>query len=103
MTAAQVLSPIVERLGHCNERQHPAKTESDAIWIERKIDYILTTANNWKGPIGKFHLTVITDPEDILVTCYPGLKQTDPTHYEVVDTDYHPTSELKLLILQLAR
>ena len=58
------------------KKRHPAKTPGDTVLSENRIQYILTTARNWRGPIRKFHLTVHTDSsEDILVTCMQGLKQ----------------------------
>ena len=82
------------------KKMHPVKEEEIAL-LERRIDYILTTANNWQGPIRHFHLSVSTDgPDNILVTCTPGLKRIAPTRYEVTQRDFRPSSELKLLILQ---
>lgn len=76
------------------------KRRDNTLW-EKRIDYILTTANNWKGPIGDFHLTVTTEaPKDIFVTCLAGLERTGPTRYELRKTNFRPDSELKLLILQ---
>lgn len=69
------------------------------LW-ENRVAYILTTANNWSGPIGRFHLTVTTtSPEDLLLTCMDGLKQVTPTEWELVRERYRPTGELELLIL----
>ena len=56
------------------------------------------------GPIRKFHLTVLSDnPEDIVLTCMPGLKRTADTRYEVSHSDWHPTAEIELMILQTNR
>jgi hypothetical protein len=77
------------------------KDEIDAVLLERRIQYILTTGNNWSGPIRRFRLTITKDsPEDILVTCMPGLKAVSATNYELTRTDFHPDTELTLLILQ---
>lgn len=68
---------------------------------ERRIQYILTTANNWSGPIRDFHLSVVADnPDDIVLTCMPGLKRTGPTRYEMTRSNFHPDREFDLLILQ---
>ncbi len=83
------------------KKRHPAKRDDQVVLRERRIDYILTTANNWHGPIGDFKLTVATDSdEDIVATCMPGLKQVSPTSYELTRSNFRPDSELKLLILQ---
>jgi hypothetical protein len=68
---------------------------------ERTIDYVLTTANNWAGPIREFRLSVVSDkPDDIVVSCMPGFKRTAPTRYELVRSDFRPDRDLRLLILQ---
>jgi hypothetical protein len=78
----------------------PAKQDDIALW-ERRIQYILTTGNNWSGPIQRFHLAVLTDrPDDIVVTCTPDLRRVAPTRYELSRLNFHPDSELDLLILQ---
>lgn len=78
------------------------RNEIGAVMIfEREIQFILTTANNWSGPIRHFHLSVLLDqPDEILVTCMPGLKRISPTKYSLNLSDFHPTSDLNLLILQ---
>lgn len=79
----------------------PGSKDADIILFERTIDYILTTGNNWSGPIRNFHLTVETDsPDDIVLTCMQGLKRTAATRYELQRSDFHPREELKLKILQ---
>jgi len=71
------------------------------ILREREIQYILTTANNWSGPIGNFHLIVTSDdPADIVLACIPGLRRTAPTQYELAQSNYRPDQEIELLLLQ---
>ena len=63
------------------------------------IRYILGTANTWKGPIGKFRLTVDKGrPENIVSFCATGVKKTGPTTFVVEKTDYTPPDELRILI-----
>jgi hypothetical protein len=79
----------------------PVVHGSDTVLVERRIQYILTTANNWSGPIRNFRLSVVTDsPEDIVATCMPGLRRTASTRYELTLSNFHPDRELDLLILQ---
>jgi hypothetical protein len=76
---------------------------SAALW-ERNIKYILTTANNWSGPIRDFRLGIDSDdPDDIVFTCFSTLKQRSPTHYEMNLSNFHPDRELDLMILQANR
>ena len=64
------------------KKLYPVKNDGDVTLVERRIDYILTTANNWKGPVRNFHLAVLTDsPDDILVSCTPGLQRINATRY----------------------
>ena len=82
---------------------HPAKNSESPALLERRIQYILTTANNWSGPIRNFRLSVIPDaPDDIVVTCLPGLKPISPARYELVRSNFRPDKELDVLILQRA-
>jgi hypothetical protein len=64
-------------------------------------DYILVTGNNWKGPIGKFHLTVDKLKADsILSMCWDGeLKKTGPTTFEAMQENFAPARDIKLLVL----
>ncbi len=83
------------------KERHPLKDDGEIALLERRIDFILTTANNWKGPIQHFRLSVQCDsPDDIVLTCMPGLKRVGPTSYEFSRSDFHPQSDMKLLILQ---
>jgi len=77
------------------------KNRSEVALLESAIQYILTTGNNWRGPIRDFHLTVVADhADDIVLTCMSGLERVSPTKYELTRTNFHPESELELLILQ---
>ena len=82
------------------KKRHPAKKPDDPVLFEKTIQYILTTANNWSGPIGTFHLTVSTEsPEEILLTCMAGVERTAPTRYELTARNFRPAKDLDLLIL----
>ena len=81
--------------------RHPATDDAATVLLERRVQYILTTANNWNGPIRRFRLTVTSDtPDDIVLTCTPGLKRLSPTRYELVRSDFRPRRELDILVLQ---
>lgn len=91
-----------QRIAELQKLIHPAKMSgSDITLYEREIDFILTTGNNWSGPIRHFRLLVKSDSrQDIVLTCMPGLKRIGPTRYQLTRTNFHPSSDLKLLILQ---
>lgn len=85
------------------KKLHPAKDRDSPALLERRIQYILTTANNWSGPIRDFRLRLIADaPGDIVLTCLPGLKPVTPTQYELSRSNFHADGELDVLILQPA-
>ncbi|BBK30765.1 uncharacterized protein DUF4424 [Stella humosa] len=57
----------------------------------RTVEYVLTTARNWQGPIGRFRLTVDAgSPDAVMATCLPGLEATD----------YVPDRELSVAIVE---
>jgi hypothetical protein len=64
--------------------------------------YILKTANSWSGPIGRFHLTLDKlKPEKVLSLCWDGeLKKTGPTTYESTLTNFAPTRDIHMLVLE---
>lgn len=64
------------------------------------LDYVLTTANTWKGPIGTFHLTIDKGkPDNILSLCIDGLRKTGPTRFEVEQPHFTPRKDLRLMIV----
>ncbi|PWC88893.1 hypothetical protein TSH100_06730 [Azospirillum sp. TSH100] len=64
-----------------------------------EIEYILTTARNWRGPIGRFHLTIDKGaPENIVSLCWNGLIKTGPTTFESTITDFVPDRDIRLLL-----
>lgn len=66
---------------------------------EKRIRYILTTANNWSGPIGSFRLVVDKGEPDALVSfCGIGVRKISPTQFEMTATDFMPEKELEVLI-----
>jgi len=64
------------------------------------VHYILRTGNNWKGPIGRFKLTVeLRHSFAVLYTCFPGLEDKGGGAYEFSADNYTPTHDLDLLVL----
>ncbi|HXZ20427.1 MAG TPA: DUF4424 family protein, partial [Candidatus Acidoferrales bacterium] len=78
--------------------------DTGTLLYEQAIDFTLTSANGWSGPIGIFHLTVLTkDPNDMLITCMPGLQRVAPTKFVLEKDNFQPSEELKLMVLQKSR
>ncbi len=66
---------------------------------EQRLSYILTTANNWSGPIGEFRLTIDKGAPDALVSfCGTGVTKVSPTRFEMKATDFIPEKDLDILI-----
>lgn len=78
------------------------KLEDAGLMAMRTTEYILLSANNWKGPIGHFHLTLDKEkPGNIMSLCWEGdLKKTSPTRFEAIRENFAPTHDIKLLVLQ---
>jgi len=69
-----------------------------------ETDYILKTATNWQGPIGRFHMTLDKLKADNIVTlCWDGdLKKTGPTTFEFTAQNYAPARDVHMLVLETA-
>jgi hypothetical protein len=64
------------------------------------VHYILRTANNWRGPIGRFKLTFhLPHRYARLYTCFPGLQDKGGGTYEFEAKNFTPTHDLDLLVL----
>lgn len=71
-----------------------------APFTESWISYILTTGANWNGPIGDFRLVVDKgEPDNLVSFCGEGVTKIGPTTFEMKKTDYYPSEELHVLIL----
>ncbi|WP_448189165.1 DUF4424 family protein [Azospirillum sp. sgz301742] len=76
------------------------RSSKDAMpFSAAEIEYIVTTARNWRGPIGRFHLTLDKGaPENMLSVCWNGLKKTGPTTFEATVADFVPDRDIRLLV-----
>lgn len=90
-TTRKALSRRLHRPGTGN----PAGTGTALL-----LDYVLTTANTWRGPIGSFRLTIDKGKADnILSLCIDGIRTSGPTTFVVEKNDFTPTRDLRLLIV----
>jgi hypothetical protein len=78
------------------------KTGNDGLLTQYTTDFVIVTANNWKGPIGRFHLTVDKlRPDNIVSLCWgPDLKKTGPTTFEATRSDFAPKQDIQILVLE---
>ncbi len=69
-----------------------------------QVTYILTTANTWAGPIGRFRLVIDKKrPDSIVSLCWKGLKKVSPTRFESIQHDFTPDRDLEVLFLRSMR
>ena len=65
-----------------------------------EVPYIVTTARNWAGRIGRFTLTVDKGRPDALVSfCRTGVRKTGPTTFVWEARDYLPDADLRVLVV----
>ncbi|CAO4170271.1 DUF4424 family protein [Methylorubrum extorquens] len=81
---------------------HPARPPAKPEGYTRafEVPYIVTTARNWAGRIGRFTLTVDQGRADALVSfCRQGVRKTEPTTFVWEARDYVPDSDLRVLLV----
>jgi hypothetical protein len=62
------------------------------------LEYVLRTANTWKGSIGRFRMTLDKeDPKAIVSLCADGLKKTSPTTFVLEKANYNPSEDIRVL------
>jgi hypothetical protein len=68
---------------------------------DTRIDYILTTGANWAHGIGDFRLVIDKGkPGNLVSFCADGVKKIGPTQFEVRHSNWRPTSDLHVLIIE---
>lgn len=80
----------------------PSKAAGPGSAMTRAVEipYIVTTARNWAGRIGRFTLTVDKGGPGALVSlCRTGLRKTGPTTFLWEAKDYVPDTDLMILIV----
>ena len=79
------------------KKQNP---DAGIYYFEQWLSYILTTGNNWYGPIGDFRLTIDKlNPDSIVSFCGQGVKKTGPTTFEMRAKDFYPERDLNILLV----
>lgn len=69
-----------------------------------EIEYILTTARNWAGPIDHFRLVIDkVAPDNLVSLCWKGLRKTGSTRFESTIRGFVPDREIRLLFFVRAR
>lgn len=82
----------------------PDSGEATQLGIGYFLSYVLRTANSWAGPIGHFRLTLDKGrPENVISLCADGLKKTSATTFALERSDYTPTQDLQIMIVEALR
>ncbi len=78
------------------------KPGTDGMFNQSTTQFVIVTANNWNGPIGRFHLTIDKlKADNILSLCWGGtLKKTGATAFESTLTNFRPKRDIRFLILE---
>ena len=64
------------------------------------LSYVLTTANNWMGSIGRFSLTIDKgDKNDLVSLCGEDIEKIGPTTFRLEKTDYAPSNDISVLFV----
>lgn len=64
------------------------------------MDYVLTTANTWAGPIGDFKVTIDKgNAKNVISLCIDGIKKTGPTTFVSEKKNFTPDRELQILLV----
>lgn len=87
------------------DRKLRSQTKEEAPrYSEVWLGYVLKTGANWKGPIGDFRLVIDKGNPDSLVSfCAEGVTKISATQFEVRHTNFTPTNDLDILIIDWAR
>ncbi|MBX3568962.1 MAG: DUF4424 domain-containing protein [Rhizobiaceae bacterium] len=91
----QSFETAVKKAGNANPDGYPE-------YSENIVQYVLTSGGNWAtGTIGAFRLTIDKgDPRNIVSFCGTGVRKTGPTTFEMSATDFSPSNDIEVLILQ---
>jgi hypothetical protein len=94
--------PTLASIGKELDIAKQAHRDDGALLLAFATDYVLVTGNNWKGPIGHFHLTLDKDaPDNVLSLCWDGdLKKTGPTTFEAVRDNFAPKQDIHMLVIE---
>jgi hypothetical protein len=79
------------------KKAYPAKSDFINVYT---TDYILSTARNWSGPIGRFHLTLDKlKPGNVLSLCWDGaFAKSGPSTFTFTATNFVPTHDIHMAV-----
>jgi hypothetical protein len=82
----------------------PNKDGGEAPYSETWLSYILKSGANWRGPIKDFRLVVDKGlPDNLVSFCMDGVRKISPTQFEVRKTNFTPTKDLDVMIVEFSK
>ena len=84
-----------------NKKMQLLKGTDQNLLLAHHIQYILTTAKNWQGPIGSF--TLVLDKEkanNIISVCLPEIEKLNKTQFSLEYKNFVPEKDLDILIVE---
>lgn len=77
----------------------------NAMMVQWVVDYVLTTAKNWKGPIGQFRMTLDKGkPQNVISFCMDGpVRKSGATTFVVERRNFVPARDFTMMIFEPAR
>jgi hypothetical protein len=93
-------APSQKRLRAMSLAREKAYHNSFSYLDEYWTDYVLSTAKNWSGTIGRFHLTLDKlKPDNVLALCWNGrLRKAGPTTVEFVGKNFTPRRDIHMVV-----
>ena len=88
---------------YCIDKQFRTAVAKPAntMWEQHYLKYILVTGANWSGPIRNLRLVVDKGSAHNLVSfCGQGVRKISPTQFQVTKTNFVPTADVAILILE---
>ncbi len=74
----------------------------DRIEGQSYLEYVLTTANTWSGPIGAFRMTIDKEQaSDIVSLCANGLRKTGPTTFVLEKKNYRARDDIRIMFVNV--
>lgn len=74
----------------------------DRVKGQSYLDYVPTTANTWKGPIGTFRMRIDKEEaNDIVSLCATGVGKTGPTTFVAEKKNYRPREDIRITFVDV--
>jgi len=107
LTSSEELAKTDIRKDYCPDRAFLAAAkaaEKKSTLQGTELRYIIQTARNWSGPIGRFTLTIDKENSDSLIsTCFTGLEKKSPTTFTATKENFRPDKDLGVLLLDAVK